>query len=694
MKHPWKMTGLRLIAFGALSGLMGAGFAHSRELEVIHGEGVAVGVDGKRLLTSPAEGLWSVALDWEKDWPSGWRHIAPTQVEVVGDTTLLRGELKLPEGVLKFQDAYVGGAEGIHGLRRVEWHGEKPLEQVSLAIRFVAPAGGRSLVMPGLLYHGNPSGERSGMTPVWHGNPGETLLMEEHRFSMPFVSFEFEDGAGFQGVALHSVPSPVAMANQQDQWWTLGAVAGTDGVELTLLSGPPAMNGQKSVVKAHQGRHSPMLVPYPDAWIDLQPGAVMEKHFVLQAYPVQQQGSGFETPTLSSIQLHRPHVGMEVFPGFETIVREKYRYAQQRWLEGPGYAGYNQFETGKDFIVWGWVGQAAAPGYAMQWLAGRWGESSDRDKVQRSLDFLSDVEFYESGFYTWYNVAERKWQGRIWRPMPEFLSQGQGMLNMARAIGSGRKNGFDTRKWESFLRKASDFFADRLLADDWNPLSTDEAFFIAPLALAADLLDSPRYLEAAEKAAVYYAQRHLTMEEPYWGGTLDASCEDKEGAFAAFQGFLELYERTGKNNYLDWARHAGMVCLTYLQVWDIDMPAGRLRDHQFRSRGWTMVSVQNHHLDVYGVLIAPDIYRLGRHLENPVLQETAKLMFRSCGQLMDHRGSQGEQVQQTFFSQGREGIPGAPVAYRGDYVEDWTVFWITAHFLTAAAQFEEMGVVW
>ena len=32
---------------------------------------------------------------------------------------------------------------------------------------------------------------------------------------------------------------------------------------------------------------------------------------------------------------------------------------------------------------------------------------------------------------------------------------------------------------------------------------------------------------------------------------------------------------------------------------------------------------------------------------------------------------------------------------RGNYAESWTVFWITAHFLNAAAQFQELGVpVW
>ena len=29
---------------------------------------------------------------------------------------------------------------------------------------------------------------------------------------------------------------------------------------------------------------------------------------------------------------------------------------------------------------------------------------------------------------------------------------------------------------------------------------------------------------------------------------------------------------------------------------------------------------------------------------------------------------------------------------RGGYSESWTVFWITAHFLNAASEFERLGV--
>jgi hypothetical protein len=124
-------------------------------------------------------------------------------------------------------------------------------------------------------------------------------------------------------------------------------------------------------------------------------------------------------------------------------------------------------------------------------------------------------------------------------------------------------------------------------------------------------LKLPILEKAARKAADHYLDRHLSMDEPYWGGTLDARCEDKEGAWAALQGFLAVYDLTGEKRYLDAAEHAGDVILSYMYVWDVPMPPGRLADNGFRSRGWTAVSVQNMHLDVFGVLCAPAIWRIG-----------------------------------------------------------------------------------
>ena len=72
------------------------------------------------------------------------------------------------------------------------------------------------------------------------------------------------------------------------------------------------------------------------------------------------------------------------------------------------------------------------------------------------------------------------------------------------------------------------------------------------------------------------------------------------------------------------------------------------------------------------------------------MKKLAVLMFRSCGQLIDPMGSQGEQIQQTNYAQ--QGTMTDVTKLRGGYSENWTVFWITAHFLNAAAQFKELGV--
>ena len=213
---------------------------------------------------------------------------------------------------------------------------------------------------------------------------------------------------------------------------------------------------------------------------------------------------------------------------------------------------------------------------------------------------------------------------------------------------------------------------------------------MSPLARASLLFSDVAYRHAAIKAGEYYAKRHLAMREPYWGGTLDARCEDKEGAWAGFQAFLALYELTRERRYLEWASHALDVTLTYTVLWDIDLPAGRLRDHGLKTRGWTIVSAQNQHLDVYGVLYTPEIWRMAGYLGRDDLRRLAAVMYRSCGQMIDPWGSTGEQIQQTNFAQ--QGDMSNVFRLRGGYSESWTVFWITAHFLTAAAEFERMGV--
>ena len=592
--------------------------------------------------------------------------------------------MELQGGTLLLRDAYrVTPDSLLHCVRRYEWQGTAPLQGVTLSVRWKVVGAALRPFLPGILYYGNKNGAKVNdrIIPVYSGAEGELAVFEEHRYPMPFAMLE--DNAGRYAVALHTTPSPVRGARRQDQWWSMGVEAQSDAGMLVLYSGPIGYNRRHSIAKALQ--QTPMA--YTDTYIDMEPGQVIEKEFVLEAYPVSGRGTGFQRPIYTSLDRFRPY-DADRFPSFDEIVQGKYRFSKSRWMELGGEAvGYNMYDMrSRKAVTMGWCGQADSPGYYLQMLAKRLADDSIPDKIQRSLDFLSTSKVNpENGLFP-VIYADGKWQGG-----GDPVSCGQAMYNFAKAIECARKGRkYDTRKWEDFLQAACRGVSHRILSDSWNPVSTNEGFYIAPLAIASRLFKERTFRQAAEKAAALYADRHLQMDGCYWGGTLDATCEDKEGAWAAFQGFLELYERLDDKKYLHWAKHAMDVCLSYVVVWDIPLPAGRMADHNFKSTGWTVVSAQNQHIDVYGVLFAPEVYKMGRYLKDDRLCRLAKVMYRTCYQLTDAYGSQGEQLQHTNFAQ--RGHMDNVYKLRGGYSENWTVFWITTHFLNAAARFTEMGV--
>lgn len=640
----------------------------------------SIALNGNTIVSAPDEGLWSVATDWQNDWMCDWHHASPERIEQVGQWSIVHGKIALEQGELVLRDSYRQAENGLlHCIRRFEWHGSAPLEKVTLSVRLNVAGEALMPCLPGILYYGNKNGAKvnSNIIPVYNATAGEFAIFEEHRYPMPFAMLE--SAAGGYAVALHTVPSPVRGAVLNDQWWSMGVEAQNGYSQIVLYSGAIGYNGQHSVAKALQKR--PMR--YADTYITLEPGQIIEKSFYVECYPISREGTGFQRPIYTSLDLYKPY-DAERFPTFEQIVKEKYDFAKSRWIElSDSAVGFNMYDSSlrKD-IVMGWCGQADSPGYSLQVLSKMLGDSAIESMVQRSLDYLTTFAIDDSkGIFKVGFNGERFHGG-------DPVSCGQAMYNFAKAIETARKGRkYDTEKWEHFLRHAADAVSNRILSPEWSPISTAEGFYIAPLAISAKLFRNKRYMEAATKAAQLYADRHLAMNGCYWGGTLDATCEDKEGSWAAFQGFLEMYERTKDEKYLEWAKHAMDVCLSYVVVWDIPLPAGRLADFNFKTTGWTVVSAQNQHIDVYGVLFAPEVYKMGKYLKDERLCRLAEVMYRSCGQLVDPYGSQGEQIQQTNFAQ--HGDMSNVHKLRGGYSERWTVFWITAHFLNAAASFEQ-----
>jgi hypothetical protein len=314
-----------------------------------------------------------------------------------------------------------------------------------------------------------------------------------------------------------------------------------------------------------------------------------------------------------------------------------------------------------------------------------------RATAVKALDTLAQAPFDAWGFAQHLHAESRAWTER------DPVSQGQALESFTRAVEDARAKGMPTKRWDVFVVRASTLQAERMLAPDWRAPSTAECFLVSPLLRAARLYGDERFAQAALRCAEEAARRHISWDEPYWGGTLDARCEDKEGCWAGFQAFLAAHDHAlikqdaaAARLWLERAAHALDATLSWTMTWDVSLPAGRLADHAFRSRGWTVVSAQNQHLDVYGVLYTPEIWRMGELLGRPELKDLAKLMFRSCGQLLDEYGSAGEQLQHTNFAQA--GDMSDVERMRGGYSEGWTVFWITAHFLHALARFDELGV--
>ena len=81
---------------------------------------------------------------------------------------------------------------------------------------------------------------------------------------------------------------------------------------------------------------------------------------------------------------------------------------------------------------------------------------------------------------------------------------------------------------------------------------------------------------------------------------------------------------------------------------------------------------------------------MGEYLNRDDLKKLARGIYRSCGQLIDPLGSQGEQINHTNVAQCSSMDDVRQM--RGTHSEGWTVFWITGHFLNAAAKFAEQGV--
>ncbi len=634
--------------------------------------------DGQKSeLFTPAAEYWAVAAGFSGKTPSNWHFGEIKNIETLPDGVIISGTIQLKGGVCHCQDCCCFNGELLEIRRRWHYSGESA-GNVTLSYRFRQPGPSGRILLPGVLYYGNPSGRNSGKVPFVTGSPHEKAFFEEHRLPMPFICAENEKNAAM--AALHTLPSPVPRASRPDSWWSLGVQYGEDHTELAGYSGFVSCNGIDGNIKCSQNE----FVELPNGGMTLIDGMIVEKSFALQLDSSSSRGGAF----LPAVNAALRKWYIPVLPiDTADLLRRKYRYALQREHRDGNITGslQNLVPAVPKQILFGWTGRSETMGFAAPVLGKLCGDTDAEKRAERYFDFLTTSPVNENGFHVRYFLQESEFRDQ------SFVAQGQAMETFATALKMRRDRNLKVPdKYLDFLRRVCRAWHSRIMDEMWYPRSTNEAFLAAPLAMAAELLGEKDFAASAIKLAGHYIKRHSTMDEPYWGGTLDAKCEDKEGAAAAMTAFFAVYELTGKKRYLDAAEHACGVFLTYLQLWDIPMPPGRLADNFFRSSGWTAVSVQNMHLDIYGVWMAPLVWKIGRALNRPAWQHLALPMFVNCGQLTDIHGCTGEQIDHTNFSQQHNRT--TLDTFRGGYAEHWVVFWLTAAFLDAASRFELMGV--
>ena len=227
----------------------------------------------------------------------------------------------------------------------------------------------------------------------------------------------------------------------------------------------------------------------------------------------------------------------------------------------------------------------------------------------------------------------------------------------------------------SFARKYRDDGSDVDATGGSTPSST------SALVMGYRYFGKKQYLEAARKT-VDYLEKNIISKSDYFSSTLDANCEDKEAAIAAVTATYYMAAVTkGKErqHYIDLCEQAAYFALSWYYMWDVPFAQGQmLGDLGLKTRGWSNVSVENNHIDVF-VFELPHIVKwLGEQKDNTRFLKMHDVIFNSLDQLMpiSNRlcgiaipGFYPEVVQHTTWDYGMNGKG----FYNNLFAPGWTI---------------------
>lgn len=133
---------------------------------------------------------------------------------------------------------------------------------------------------------------------------------------------------------------------------------------------------------------------------------------------------------------------------------------------------------------------------------------------------------------------------------------------------------------------------ETILAGD----TASAAIVCGALALAWEYFGDERYLAAAESLGELYLKKYLRRGLTNGGPGEICQAPDSESAFGLLESYVQLYETTGKGKWLEAAKDAFELAVTWVVSYDFEFPerstAGKLGMH---TRGTVFANAQNKH---------------------------------------------------------------------------------------------------
>lgn len=292
-------------------------------------------------------------------------------------------------------------------------------------------------------------------------------------------------------------------------------------------------------------------------------------------------------------------------------------------------------------------------------------------------------------FIDWVNYSE----GMPKEFVHSIRQQSEGIYAILHYLNYEKKNGRQHPEWEKrtrqllnnliALQKSDGHFARKYndAGEDIDASGGSTPSATSTLIMGYKYFKDKKYLLAA-KRTIDYVEKNIISKSDYFSSTLDANCEDKEAAIAAVTSTYYLaMVTTGKErqHYIDLCKQAAYFALSWYYTWDVPFAKGQmLGDLGFKSRGWSNVSVENNHIDVFVFELPHIIKWLSSVTEEKRFEKMYDVIYSSLNQLLPTKerlcgigkpGFYPEVVQHTTWDYGRNGKG----FYNNLFAPGWTI---------------------